>query len=258
MDSGNIKKKPENGELVVCTITKLYPNSASVRIEEYDNLEGIIPVSEIANTWVKDIRKFVKLGQRLILKVMPSYRDSFRHILTLSYKRVKPTQKKEKMNEWKNEKRARNYFKRVADIIGEDDKKAFDRMAPKLMTDFGNIYNVFNIASKEDGEKTLKEQGIDDKWAKAIVSVAKRNIKEKIIEKKLVMDIKSFKGGIEAIRKSLKINKENIKISYITAPRYQITAKGKNYKDCEDLLASTVAEIEKNLKDSSAEFSIEA
>ena len=61
---------PEEGELVVVTVKNVKQNGVYVDFDEYPGLEGFIFIGEIASGWVKNIRTFVRDGQRLICKVM--------------------------------------------------------------------------------------------------------------------------------------------------------------------------------------------
>ncbi|MBW6452002.1 MAG: hypothetical protein K0B02_04730 [DPANN group archaeon] len=251
------KKNPEKGDYVICTVTKLYPNSASVTLDEFKDLEGIIPVSEVANNWVKDIRKFIKMDQRIVLKVMPSHKRYEGRMLTLSLKRVKPMQQKLKMNEWKNNKKAMNYFMIIAKNLSQDNIS--EERKDEIKDYFENLYNVFEIAAKEDGQSILEDFGFDKDWISEIIKIAKTNIKEKIIEKRKILNIKTFNmGGIDAIKKTLDINKNNVEIRYISAPKYEVLTTGKDYKEAETLLTDTIAEIEKNAKKNNIEMTIVA
>ena len=66
---------PEEGELVVATIKTVKQNGAYVDLDEYEGTEGFIFIGEIASGWVKNIRGFVREGQRVICKVMRTRRD---------------------------------------------------------------------------------------------------------------------------------------------------------------------------------------
>ena len=57
---------PEEGELVVATITSVKQNGAYVDLDEYEGTEGFIFIGEIASGWVKNIRGFVREGQRAV------------------------------------------------------------------------------------------------------------------------------------------------------------------------------------------------
>ena len=77
---------PEEGELVVVTVDSVKQNGADVSLDEYEGVLGFIFIGEIASGWIKNIRRFVREGQRLVCKVMPSRRDG--SSLKLSLKSV--------------------------------------------------------------------------------------------------------------------------------------------------------------------------
>ena len=61
---------PEEGELVVVTVYSVKQNGADVSLDEYEDVKGFIFIGEIASGWIKNIRRFVREGQRLVCKVM--------------------------------------------------------------------------------------------------------------------------------------------------------------------------------------------
>ena len=169
---------PEVDELVITTVTGINPNSALVTLDEYKSRTGMIHVSEIANTWVRDIRQFVSLGQKLVLKVVALDRD--RGYINLSLKRVKPTAKREKINEYKNEKRANSLLNFVQKELGATPEER-NKLEQFLLEKLGLLYSAFEIASVE-GSKALIDEGIDKKWAEKIEEIAKKNLKKKEVE----------------------------------------------------------------------------
>ena len=46
---------PDEGELVVCTVTNVKDFVAFVTLDEYNNHEGLIPIAEVARGWIKHI-----------------------------------------------------------------------------------------------------------------------------------------------------------------------------------------------------------
>ena len=104
---------PEEGELVVATITNVKQNGAYVDLDEYQGIEGFIFIGEIASGWVKNIRGFVREGQRVICKVMRTRRDGTS--LELSLKSVSEERRRDRLQEWKNEQRAQQLLK----VLGE-------------------------------------------------------------------------------------------------------------------------------------------
>lgn len=99
---------PEKGELVVCTVDELKTFGVFVKFEEYEGKEGLIHISEVASGWVKHLRDYVREGQKVVCKVL--HVDAQRGHIDLSLKAVKEGQKKERIREWKNEKKRRSGF----------------------------------------------------------------------------------------------------------------------------------------------------
>ncbi|HIG99419.1 MAG TPA: S1 RNA-binding domain-containing protein, partial [Thermoplasmata archaeon] len=106
------KEYPEEGELVVGTITKVQGFGAFVSLDEYPNKEGFIHISEIATGWVKRIRNFVREKQKVVCKVV--HVDEAKKHIDLSLKKVNDHQRREKIQDWKNAQKATKLFEMVA------------------------------------------------------------------------------------------------------------------------------------------------
>ena len=48
---------PEIGEIVIATIKKTGDHGAYVSLDEYDNIQGFLHISEIAPGWVRKVTK---------------------------------------------------------------------------------------------------------------------------------------------------------------------------------------------------------
>lgn len=86
---------PENGELVVCTVTRVKNFGAFVTLDEYDQKEGFIHVRDVTTGWVKYIRDYVREGQKVVCKVLGV--DSQKGHIDLSLKSVNDHQKRERI-----------------------------------------------------------------------------------------------------------------------------------------------------------------
>ena len=95
---------PEEGDLVVCTVKSVRNFGAFVELEEYPDKEGFIHVAEIATGWVKRMSDYVREGQRIVCKVMKI--EKAKGHIDLSLKKVNAHQKREKIQDWKNEQKA--------------------------------------------------------------------------------------------------------------------------------------------------------
>jgi translation initiation factor 2 subunit 1 len=58
---------PEPGDLVIATIETVTTYGAYAKLDEY-NKQGLLHVSEISSSWIRNIRDFVREGQKVVLK----------------------------------------------------------------------------------------------------------------------------------------------------------------------------------------------
>ena len=82
------KKKgmPEQGEIVLCSVKKILHHSVFVYIEEYQGLEGMVHIAEIAPGRIRNIDDYVKEGKRIVCKVLNI--DQKKGHIDLSLRRV--------------------------------------------------------------------------------------------------------------------------------------------------------------------------
>ena len=106
---------PDNGELVVCTVDSVKNYGAFVTLDEYDGKQGFVHVRDVATGWVKYIRDYVREGQKIVCKVLGV--DSSKGHIDLSLKSVNDHQKREKIQQWKNENKAEKLMEIVAERL---------------------------------------------------------------------------------------------------------------------------------------------
>lgn len=95
---------PELDELVVCSVQQVKDFGAFTSLDEYGGKEGLIHISEVATGWVKYIRDHVREGQKIVCKVLDV--NPSKHHIDLSLKDVNDHQRREKIQDWKNEQKA--------------------------------------------------------------------------------------------------------------------------------------------------------
>jgi len=240
-------KLPKCGDFVICKITKVNPNSAFAFMEEY-GIEGMIHVSEVANGWVRDIKKYLKEGQIVVARVV---RINGNHI-SLSIKRVDKNQKRNKLKSYKNEKKAEKMLEIVAKQMRQT--KNMGKIKDKIKDNFGSLYSCFESSIKND---ELLKNIFDDKWIRVIKEVAKKNIQEREIEFKAKLKLKSYgPNGIEIIKKTLK-QSAGLNITYLSAPEYLVKFKTKESKKGEREFNKKLLEITDAAKKNNCFESIE-
>ena len=238
---------PDVGDLVVASVTRVVDYGAYVKLDEYQGVEGLIHISEIASTYVKNIRVHVREGQKLVLKVLRV--NTQRAQVDLSLRRVTGREKSEKMLEWKKAKKADSIVKGAAERlqIGEDE---VSKVKTVLYEKFDNPYDAFEEAIDE-GEETFTKLGISEDWAKVLTDVARGKIKLEKAKVQGTVELTCNKtAGVEAIRQALRVGKKvkksrgtSIKIYTIGSPRYRLEVRSKDITDAQATLNLAVDEV---------------
>ena len=190
---------PEEGELVVATITNVKQNGAYADLDEFEGIEGFIFIGEIASGWVKNIRGFVREGQRVICKVMRTRRDGTS--LELSLKSVSEERRRDRLQEWKNEQRAQQLLKVLGEKVGwtEDD---ITEQSTELAEAFGGVYAAFEEAAMQEG--ALENAGFEGDWLAPFVELAVENIIPPFVEVRGTLNLSiNATDGISVIRTAL-------------------------------------------------------
>ena len=245
---------PEEGELVVVTVKNVKQNGVYVDFDEYPGIEGFIFIGEIASGWVKNIRSFVRDGQRLICKVMRTKKDG--SSLELSLKSVSEERRRDRLQEWKNEQRSNQLLKVLAEKVGWSEETR-DGYGEELTLTYGSLYASFEEAAMN--EASLADAGFEGEWLKEFIEIAIENIIPPFVEIKGALNLSvNSENGVEIIREALlsaeKYSSEEDEISVICyydgAPEYRMVLKAPDFKTAEDLWIevskSVISIIEQN------------
>ncbi|WP_455285185.1 translation initiation factor IF-2 subunit alpha [[Eubacterium] cellulosolvens] len=248
----SVPSYPDVGDLAIATVKRVVDYGAYVRLDEYEGLEGLIHISEISTTWVKNIRYHVREGQKLVLKVLRVDRE--RRQVDLSLRRVTGREKTDKMLEWKRGKKADSIIKGASERL-KADQEMTEKIRVLLYEKLENPYEAFQEAV-EEGEEVFTKLGVPTDWAAALAEVSKSKVKLEKASLTATIEL-TCEGpeGVEAIRAALsgvkKVKKPkgaSIRVYAIGAPRYRIEATTREYSEAEALLNSAVDEATNTLK----------
>lgn len=244
------KDYPDEGELIIGRVREVKGFGVFVALEEYPGKEGLIPVKEVAHGWVKYIRDYVREGNIVVCKVLRVSPE--RGHIDLSLKSVNAHQKRERIQEWKNEQRAEKLIEIVAQALGVEIDKAYEEFGYDLIDKFGGLYPAFEEIAIDEG--ALKREGLKGKWTKQLVKVAQDNITPPMVTIKGIITMTCPGGkGVANISTALAKAEESdeegrVMIHYIGAPKYRIEVSALDYKAAEDMMERATAVAVKEIK----------
>lgn len=244
-----VKKKkefPEEGEFVIGTITKISSHGSYASLDEFEGKEGLIHISEIASTWVRNIRNYVREKQKVVAKVL-RVEEAKDHV-DLSLRRVTIVMRRNKIQEWKRSQKADNLLELVAKQLDKTKEEVYEAVGWPLEEKFGEIYAGFEEIL-EKGESVLEKVGIDDEWIKTVVELAKAHVTIRKVKLTKIVELKCYKpDGVEIIKSALKKGLKSTRrkditldVNLVGSPRYRFSIQAKDYKIAEKVLNKAVS-----------------
>jgi translation initiation factor 2 subunit 1 len=249
---------PEIGDLVMATIERITPHGAYVLLDEY-NKEGLLHISEISSSWVRNIRNFVRERQKVVLKVLRV--DPKRRHVDVSLRRVSGPERKEKVFLWKKGKTAESLLRSASEKLKIPLKEIYEKAGNVIEKEFG-IYEGLEKTVKEGSEVLLK-LGIPKEIAVVLTEIANQKIRIPMVKIKGTLELQCAKpNGAKLIQEAL-LNAQNIEmtsgskvnIHVVASPKYNIEVVAENYKEAEKILKKVTEVAIKNITKSGGQGS---
>ena len=245
---------PEVGEIVVATVTRIMDQGAYVTLDEYNNIQGFLHISEIATGWIRNVEKFLKVGEKKVLLVKRV--DPGRSEIDLSLKQISTDQKKKKLLELKRHEKETVLIENLQIKSGLS-KPEVDKIENVLVEKFGSVYDAFSEVAVK-GIAILNNLNIPPK-ALSVIEEQGSKIQIPSVEIRGVMELTCNKSnGVEIIKKSLldaiDNKKVNVSVTYIGAPKYRLSIIAQNFKDAEKELKPLISSVEDTIHKNGGTF----
>ena len=245
--STETQELPEVGEIVIATIKKTGDHGAYVSLDEYDDIQGFLHISEIAPGWVRKVTRYVKEGDKKVLLVKKIQED--RAEIDLSLKQISKEQRKKKLLDVKRFEKEQGILKNIQDKVKLSSEEV-DELEEKLLSKYKSVYDaVIDIGT--NNISVIDDLKISEKIKKTIDELSKK-IKLPTVEIRGILEMTNNKSdGIEIIRKILldaikESQNQKITILYLGAPKYRLSIVAQDFKTAEKTLKPILEKIEKN------------
>lgn len=226
---------PQEGELVLCTVTKIHFNSVFANLDEY-NRQGMIHISEVSPGRIRNIRDFIREDKVIVCKVLRV--DTNKGHIDLSLRRVSDAQRRKKVNDIKQEQLAEKIIEFASKELKIDPKKLYFDIYNHIKEDYDTVYSAFNDIV--EGDLTIDDLGIDQTVSKKLLEVITQRIKPQEVEIKGELRLETYDpNGVEIVKQALmEANdvSEYVTVSYSGGGIYKITVNTKEYKEAEEIL----------------------
>ncbi|MDA1196986.1 MAG: S1 RNA-binding domain-containing protein [Nanoarchaeota archaeon] len=232
------KGYPEDDELVLCIVTKIFHHGVFAHLEEYGS-SGMIHISEISPGRIRNIGDYVKEGKKIVCKVLKINKEKGQ--IDLSLRRVNEGQKREKINEVKQEQRAEKIIEFAAKTAKKKPEVVKIEVHAKISKKYLLLHECFEDVVR--GTVDLEKLGIEKSFAKILTQAIQERMKPTQITVLNSCTVKTYDpNGVKKVQEALQIGlkQDIVTIRYAGGGRYTVTAVAEEYKEAEKIMESYV------------------
>ena len=222
---------PELEEVVMVNVTEIGEMGAYVTLMEYDNIEGMILLSELSRRRIRSIAKLVRVNRTEVVMVLRV--DKEKGYIDLSKRRVDPEDVVKCEDRYNKAKAVHSVMRHLAQTHKLNLEAAYMQIAWPLYKHFGHAYDAFKLALTDTEKNIFEGTGvqIEENMKKDLLVYIKRRLAPQPVKIRGDIEVTCFTyDGIEAIRSALLAGEDAgtndcpIKIKLIAPPMYVMTS----------------------------------
>ncbi|KAJ1844137.1 hypothetical protein LPJ70_003084 [Coemansia sp. RSA 2708] len=228
-------------------------NGAYVRLDEYANIEGMVPHSELSRRRIRSVQKLLRIGRREPMAVLRVDQD--KGYIDLSKKILSVEESQQCQDRFKMSRKVHTIITHVAKKRGVDPEEYYKQFGWPLYAKYGHAFNAFKIAAT-DPQAIFGEFGLEQSLLDELMVDILRHMKPQRAKLHAKIDVRCFSfEGIEAIRRALKAaqdvstEKTALRIRLIAPPEYVISTISVNPDEDIQLMNEAIEAAEKVLKE---------
>jgi len=260
------EKYPEVEDVVMVNVLSIAEMGAYVHLLEYNNIEGMILLSELSRRRIRSINKLIRVGKTepvVVIRV-----DKEKGYIDLSKRRVSAEDVEKCTERFAKAKAVNSLLRHVADILEYNTSEKLEELYFKTAWYFEKKYNsktvAYDIFKQSVTEPSVFDEcGLDDQTKEVLLN----NIKRKLVSPtvKIRADIECSCYGYEgidavkaALRTGLDLSSEElpIRINLIAPPLYVMTTATTKKADGLKALENAIDNIRAKIIEFEGEFKV--
>lgn len=260
-------KYPEVEDVVMVNVRSIAEMGAYVHLLEYNNIEGMILLSELSRRRIRSINKLIRVGRSECVVVIRVDKD--KGYIDLSKRRVSPEEVCKCEEKFAKAKAVNSILRHVGELMKYSSSEQLEDLYKKTAWYFdekyrkpGAAYEAFKHAVSNP--EILDECDIDDTTKEVLIDNIKRRLTPQAVKIRADIEVACTNyEGIDAVKRALKkgleLSTENmpIKINLIAPPLYVMTTATLERTEGMALLNKAIATIKNDIEEAGGIFNIQ-
>ncbi|OJJ44405.1 hypothetical protein ASPZODRAFT_786189 [Penicilliopsis zonata CBS 506.65] len=253
-------KYPEVDSYVMVNVKQIAEMGAYVKLLEYDNIDGMILLSELSRRRIRSIQKLIRIGRNEVVIVLRV--DKEKGYIDLSKRRVSPEDVIKCEERYNKSKAVHSIMRHVAEATQTPLETLYQQIGWPLNRKYGHAHDAFKISITNP-----------DVWAE--IEFPNQAVKGELLQyisKKLTpaptkvradIEVTCFGyEGIDAVKEALRTAEANntadsqIKVKLVAPPLYVLTSQCLDKTVGIQMLEEAIQRVEAKIKESGGACSV--
>jgi len=242
---------PEIESLVMVNVRNIADMGAYVSLLEYNNIEGMILLSELSRRRIRSIHKLIRVGRNEVVMVLRV--DQEKGYIDLSKRRVSPEDVAACEDKFNKAKAVHGVLRHLADRKGLYLEELYQKIGWPLFKKYGHAYDAFKLVLADETDP-FAELDVPGSLKDELKAYIRRRLAPQPIKIRADIEVSCFSyEGIDAIREALfagmKVGGEKtpIKIKLIAPPIYVLSTTTLEKESGIELLNKAIDTIKENI-----------
>ncbi|KAF2144574.1 uncharacterized protein K452DRAFT_266523 [Aplosporella prunicola CBS 121167] len=248
------QKYPEVDEFVMVNVKQIAEMGAYVKLLEYDNIDGMILLSELSRRRIRSIQKLIRVGRNEVVVVLRV--DKEKGYIDLSKRRVSPEDIVKCEERYNKSKMVHSIMRHVATNAQMPIEKLYETIVWPLHRKYGHAVDAFKLSITNPDvwtEVAFPSQSVE----KELTTYIAKRLTPQPTKVRADVEVTCFGyDGIDAVKEALRTAESKnttdtqIKVKLVSPPLYVLTSqcldKNLGISVLEEAIKDITANIQKN------------
>jgi translation initiation factor 2 subunit 1 len=246
------EKYPEIDAFVMVTVKQIAEMGAYVKLLEYDNIDGMILLSELSRRRIRSIQKLIRVGRNEVVVVLRV--DKEKGYIDLSKRRVSPEDIVKCEEKYNKSKMVHSIMRHVAEKTETPIEELYQNIAWPLNKKYGHAVDAFKLSISNAevwNEVTFTSNVIRDE----LQSYISKRLTPQPTKVRADVEVTCFGyEGIDAVKTALRTAEAKntaetqVKVKLVSPPLYVLTSQTIDKNNGIEVLTDAIKEIEANIR----------